>query len=175
MAINKSNADEVSYTLTPKRKPVKANLESLSGTLFPTDVLANGATDMFVDSASSGIVGSAVYVAALRICHHIPALRAGQITRAEVLTDAWNQVRAHCHNNALAILSIAVVLAFCPFLMPVAGVLGIGGVGVMVFKLGKALMHGLDDEAKAAIENAADQLARINDPEDDTDAAPQPA
>jgi hypothetical protein len=121
----------------------------LSGT--PTD----GFTTEAIEGAGGGIFTYAIYQCLLTGIRTEGYVRKGQMTRREqfkqVRTTAWEATKS----GAAASIVIGVVLAACPFLVPVASIAGVVGGCIAGTRLINAGLDAFSPEMKEELKTAA--------------------
>ena len=156
MALIKNSNGE--YVIKP-REPV---FEKHAATPFISpDISGDGSFagfDGVLELGAGGFVGQAIYTTLLTTLDTIPQVRAGLITQAEQRELILDTVWSNTQKSVPAVLILAAVLAVCPWLMPVASVAGVVGIGFMATRLTRAAIGALSEEQIETLKAKATEL-----------------
>ena len=171
MALSKNSKGE--YVI----KPRQPGFEKHAATPFISPDISGDGTfagfDGVLELGAGGFVGQAVYTTLLVTLDTIPQVRAGLITQAEQRELILDTVWSNTQKSVPAVLILAAVLAVCPWLMPVATIGGVIGMGFMATRLTRAAIGALSDEQVASLKTKASEIG-VDIP-GVTDAQPTPA
>lgn len=172
MAIFKST--DGAYIIAPRKAGPEA---AAFGTGFAPDLNGDGTfagVEGATEVAAGGVITYAIYTAVLATLDTIPAVRSGQITRAEqrqiILDRTWE-----CSKGAVpTVIILGAVLAVCPWLGGVAAFAGVIGGGVMGVRIVRAVFDALPDEQRNELKSRADEVGVTLKGLTDTDPEPTP-
>lgn len=172
MAIFKSN--DGAYVISPRKAGPEA---AAVGAGFGPDLNGDGTfagIEGGTEVAAGGVITYAIYTAVLTALDTIPAVRSGQITRAEqrqiVLDRTWE-----CTKGAVpTVIILGALLAVCPWLGGVAAFAGVIGGGVMGVRIVRAVFDALPQEQRDELRSKADEVGVTLKGLTDTDPEPMP-
>ncbi len=128
------------------------------GSVVSTDLNAGGTDSIIGDAAENfggGILGYAVYQAALTFLILEPEVKAKRITRGEQFKQVRMTTWEACKNSVVVVTAISVLLAIFPMLTPVAALSAIVGGAIAGTRLVNAILSAYSPEQKAALKEAA--------------------
>jgi hypothetical protein len=145
------------YTLQIRRGRSEA---VFAGTAVSADLVPNDTSyglEGTFEQSTGGLGVIALYQMVLTALSCEPAVRAGEMTRAQqtkrALADGWRA----CKNTAVYVVAASALISFFPFLALPASLLAIGGGVMMGGKLSRAFFDALTPEQQETLRNAANQ------------------
>ena len=143
-------------------KPREPGFEQHAATPFISPDISGDGTfagfDGILELGAGGFVGQSISSTLLTTLDTIPQVRAGLITKAEQRSLILYTVWSNTQKNVPAVLVIASVLAIAPWLMPVASVAGVVGMGFMATRLTRAAIGALSDEQVESLKAKAAEI-----------------
>ena len=152
-----SNPDG-SFTIKPRTPGPEA---AAFGAGFAPDLNADGNFSGFdggLEVTSGGLLSYAIYTAVMTTLETIPAVRDGKMTRGEQREIVLNRTWQVTKGAVPTVVILAAVFAICPWLAPVAGVVGFIGGGVMLTRLVRTAWDAMPQEQRDSINAKAKEV-----------------
>lgn len=147
-----------SYTIKPRTPGPEA---AAFGAGFAPDLNADGTISGFdggLEMTSGGLLSYAIYTAVMTTLETIPAVRDGKMTRGEQREIVLNRTWQVTKGAVPTIIILAAVFAICPWLAPVAGVVGFIGGATMTVRLVRAGLDALPEQQREDIRAKAAEV-----------------